>query len=358
MKARALLRYGGCVAAAVLAACTTSGSPQPLGPSGAPTLLQRRAVGSGRETRIQVGRSWMSPAAKRARYLLYESDAANNVVNVYDYRSAQGALVGQVAVANPAGLCVDRSGNVYVTATNLSPPEGLIYEYAHGSSQPLHVASLPGGPNSCAIDPRTGAIAITLYATLPSGPGGLDIYTGGLKHGHQTILTDPNLIGSLIFDAYDPSGNLFSTGFTPGSNFSIALYELPARSGQFVELSGLTINNSSPGVQWDGKYIAVGDLVGLNVLTVSEITVQGSGVKVVATRQYTDPACNDGAPVSQMIVGGTTKSPHTLIGPNFVCLNLIDFWSYFKAGNPKRQWTLGAPLSDPFGQALSAKGSR
>jgi hypothetical protein len=222
----------------------------------------------------------------------------------------------------------------------------------------LHVASLPGGPNSCAIDPRTGAIAITLYATLPSGPGGLDIYTGGLKHGHQTILTDPQLISTLFFDAYDPSGNLFSTGFTPGSNFSIALYELPARSGQFVELSGLTINNSSPGVQWDGKYIAVGDLVGLNVLTVSEITVQGSGVKVVATRQYTDPACNDGAPVSQMIVGGTTKSPHTLIGPNFVCLNLIDFWSYFKAGNPKRQWTLGAPLSDPFGQALSAKGSR
>jgi hypothetical protein len=151
----------------------------------------------------------------------------------------------------------------------------------------------------------------------------------------------------MLWDAYDPSGNLFIvgiTGSTPG------LDELPAGRREFVHLSGLTFTDADQGIQWDGKHIAVGDTNGSgNEIIVSEITVNGSTVKVVRRVTYTDPSCGFGAFTIEMAI-----LRNTLTGASFYCDTTVDFWRYDEGGIPERIWT-GKNLKFADGQAISTR---
>ena len=90
------------------------------------------------------GKSWMSPAAKQIKKLLYISDWGTNDVFVYDFE--KGTLVGQLTGFNsPYGQRVDTKGDIWITSFGASS----VVEYAHGGSQPLKTLTTDYEPLGC-----------------------------------------------------------------------------------------------------------------------------------------------------------------------------------------------------------------
>ncbi len=192
-------------------------------------------------------KSWMNPAAV-SKKLLYVSDTATGDVEVYAYpeMTLAGVLTGFTA---PVGECTDRAGNIWITTEGGSSGDS-VYEYAHGGTTPVNVLVLsPVIPFSCAISQKTGDLAV-------SDIGGEDIAIFHNAQGTPTMYSDPNLF-STYFLGYDPSGNLYVDGTNAYNQFRYA--ELPAGSSTFVDITLNTIPAQPGNVQWDGKYIAIGD---------------------------------------------------------------------------------------------------
>ncbi len=183
--------------------------------------------------------------------LLYVSDTESGDVYVFKYPKGTpaGTLTGLI---DPGGECVDAKGNVFVANTGGSN----VIEYAHGETAPVATLKDPGYfPIGCAVDPKTGNLAVTNFSSSSSGSGNIVIYKHA-KGKPGKPLTDANTPQFLLC-GYDPSGNLYADGLTGASGFS--LDELPAGKNALVPIA-LDKGIGNPGaVQWDGKYLAVGD---------------------------------------------------------------------------------------------------
>lgn len=225
--------------AALVAGCGALSQPSAGGSSSLP------AVAGAHSDR---GRSWMSAAAKKES-LIYISSVLTNDVYAYSYKTHQldGTLTG---FSTPYGLCVDKKDDVWIVNDGASQ----IVEYVHGGTSPMATLSDPGEyPEGCSVDPTTGNLAVTNFYSS-SGAGSVSIYAGA--QGSPQNYSDPSF-QEYRFCGYDSHGNLFLDGVTPGSAFAFA--ELPKGSNTFNDI---TLSHSVEwpgGVQWDGKYIAVGD---------------------------------------------------------------------------------------------------
>jgi WD40 repeat protein len=220
-----------CVAA-VLAAC--SGSQPPIGTPGA--MPQSGAIA----THAQRGGSWVLPEAK-SDDLLYVTSYTGTFYWVYMFSYPAGKLVGKIA-KEVSGLCSDEQGNVYMTQSFDS--KSTIFKYAHGGKKPLATLADPyNGADGCAVDRVTGDLAVA-----NSEGETVVVYSRAQgKPKRYYVFFAP------LYVAYTPKGHLFVLG---GGD----LAELS--NGHFVRVR-LTKHFDSPiGVQWDGKYLAIGSEVG------------------------------------------------------------------------------------------------
>jgi len=154
-------------------------------PSGAVVLNQApKAAG--------VAESWMSPDARAHERLIYVSDSST--YDVYIFLSDRDKLVGTLTDQNnPAGLCADKVGDVYVTQLY----GHQIVEYAHGGTKPIKILSDPGyEPGACSFDPATGNLAVANIAS--------DEFTQG------NLLVYPNATGTPV--TYSPPGGPAAAG--------------------------------------------------------------------------------------------------------------------------------------------------
>ena len=213
----ALALAGG---AAVLSACsangTASSSPLP-----------------------DVRRSWVEPVPK-SQALLYVSDIATNLVDIFTYPSGTkvGSLSGFGAVA---GLCSDKAGDIFVV-----DEAGPVQMFAHGGTSPIRKLTTSGAPYGCAIDPRHRNLALTNLSSYLYGA--LNIYPKA--KGSPKQYNDPSQIDSTYFCAYDSSGNLYIDGWDRSAKF--IFIKLP-KGGKSLGVTELNLKTSSPaGVQWDG----------------------------------------------------------------------------------------------------------
>lgn len=179
--------FGACAAIAILAGC--GGSQTQFNPSGATQsvapFLQRNGAMA---VHPDHSRSWMAPEAKRDT-LLYISDVGTNDVYVYAYPTGifLGTLTG---FSGPEGECVDKTGDVFIANYAASD----ILEYAHGGTSPIATLSDPGYlPESCAIDPTTGNLAVTNYLTTGAGQGNVAIYKDAKAGTRPTTPIRPSL---------------------------------------------------------------------------------------------------------------------------------------------------------------------
>lgn len=177
--------------------------------------------------------------------LLYVSDPP--VVRVYTYPKTK--LLGSFLPKYYAlGMCANSaSGDVFVV--NLS----TVTEYAHGGTTPLHTLNYPDkNPESCAVDPGSGDLAVT-----NSYPSALYVYPKAT--GTPKAYAAPPGVDQAVDCVYDNSGNLYVTGF--GDSKEFAFGEL-SHSGDLFTISlapTATVPSAVAGVQWDGKYIVMND---------------------------------------------------------------------------------------------------
>jgi hypothetical protein len=183
-----------------------------------------------------MAKNWVLPAAKSGD-LLYVATGDN----VYVLSYPQGKLVGSLGIGS-SDLCSDKDGDVFVGS-------GYdVYEYAHGGTSPIQALEAGDIPLGCAVDPRTGNLAVTLEA---SGAGEVAIFPGA--KAPSTWYRDPDIYMYGLC-GYDDRGNLFVDG-AGGDDGYIA--KLPKGSSTFtnysLDSSGFDVFG---GIQWDGRHIA------------------------------------------------------------------------------------------------------
>jgi hypothetical protein len=274
--------------------------------------------------------------------LLYVSDIGTNDVQVYDY--PQGTNVGTLTGFNtPQGECTDSAGNVYIT--NLGSSQ--ILEYAYGGTSPIATLTDPNGslPVSCAVDPKSGNLAVAnLLSSGSFEAGGVAIYPGG--SGTPTIYADPVPTREYFLD-YDNNGNIFVDGIN-GRTSAFRLTKLSPK-GAFSHIK-LKTKISYPGnVQYLGKYIAVGDQEGpeSGKPDIYHVTPEG---KVVGTTTLVASGGGRVGDVAQFTILAKGTGKGTIISPDAVYGSVyIDQWPGGAFGS-----AITADLVQPVGAVISA----
>lgn len=275
---------GVLAATAALAGC--GGSLRANGPSDA-------IIPAHRET-------WIVPAANGGD-LLYVSELYTGVTNIYTY--PRGQLVGSLTYPGnfTGGLCSDKAGDVFITTAY------AIYEYRHGFATP--VATIASAAYGCSVDPITGDLAAAMLNS------GIAIYCPGPRY--QWHLPRLFSISGLSYCGYDGKGNLFGDGATSGAGAFFK--ELPRGSSKF---ENVTLNKlpAQPGnIEWDGRYLAVGDRQNL---LIHRFAISGTRGTQVGMLHLTGPSQGE-----QFWIQGTT-----IISPAYSNGWLAGFWRYPHGG--------------------------
>lgn len=192
----------------------------------------------------------MAPGAK-VTALLYVADTFGPSVNVYSYPklNAIGRIFG---FSHPFALCVDAKQNVYVTDNGNDPS---VVEYAHGAATAMRsLNDHQGFPFGCAVDPKTGDLAIANGVSPSLGAGNVIVYRAA--QGSPRKYTVPGLF-SYWFVTYDDDGDLFLEG--RDANFNFFLAELPRGKNAFRLLSLDQTVGFPSGLAWDSRFLAAGD---------------------------------------------------------------------------------------------------
>jgi hypothetical protein len=250
--------------------------------------------------------------------LLYVSDAGANVVDIYSYPG--GTLLGKLSgFTNPTGLCTDPDRDVWVVDTTLSS----LYEYPHGNNMRKASLKAQGAFDllGCSVDPTTGDLAVAEIGT-PSAHGGVWVFKNaqGTPKKYKT-----SALAYAYFCGYDNAGNLFVDGI---GNGKFVLVELPSGSST---LKTITLDQSVgfPGeVQWDGKYVAIGDRAyqDQHESAIYQFTMSGSSGKIEGTTKL-----NGSCDVIQFGIASSS-----VIAPD-ACYNVVRFYKYPGGGTPTKQ---------------------
>jgi hypothetical protein len=326
-----LRALGACVAAMLLGC----GGSQP--PIGAPGAMPQASAPA---RHVDRGKSWMLPEAK-GENLVYVSDGAESVF-VYTY--PKGQLVGTLSgFIGPLGECVDPAGDLFIAAaTNLQRTSGIIYEYAHGGTTPIATLADPNGTFGCAVDPRSGDLAVT--------GGGVAVYT---RASGQPVLYD-SLVAT-YFCGYDNSGDLYlSTATESGPNDK--LDELAEGNNTLKQIS---LNAAlygtlpiPPSVQWDGRHIMVSSAsqkveVGYDgPISLYRLHISGDSATVVGTTTLSSK--KNARRTGQIWIQGKR-----VLGSDYYRHSGgVDSWSYPSAGKSRRIVPYSGEF-DPFGIVVS-----
>jgi DNA-binding beta-propeller fold protein YncE len=296
-------------AALAIAGCAFPAGTPSLGAQPAATLPQQNA---------------------KASALLYVSDTETSEVYVYTYPG--GKLKQTLAgFTDPGGECADAKGDVFVTNTGAFD----VVEYAHGASSPSATLSDPGYfPFGCSVDPTTGNLAVTNFSSASgSGAGNVAIYqrARGKPKKRYSLSTMP----SVLLCGYDDKGNLYVDGLTGASATVFA--ELPKGGKKLREIT-LDRSIAAPGgVQWDGKYVAVGDEASDTIYRFSIAGEKGVTAGTVPL--------SGGSTVVQFWIDGSK-----IVGPNSGS-GTADVWKYPAGGAPIK--SIGG-LYVPLGTVISS----
>ncbi len=322
--------YGLIAAAAVLAGCgqlpATSSAPQPVEQSSRPNEMHSDGWGS-----------WMSPEAKHED-LVYVTNTLSNNVSVYAWMGHK--LVGVLAGINaPYGLCSDKNGDVWVVGWGWNQ----LREYAHAGTKPLKVLRVDD-PNAdlydCSVDPLTGNLAVTNW--------GYNWYQGYTLIYPHASGTPKSYNGERIWFfygcSYDDKGNLFVDGWDAYVFDVFSLAELPRGATSFHRI--LLLPSIDPtilgGVQWDGKYVAIG-----NMGSVVEYSVRG---RFATLKGYTPLTPH--WPLGDFWIRTFANGEREIVAPDRAGgPYAFQYWKYPAGGNALG--TVTASLSGPFGTTVS-----
>ena len=230
-------------------------------------------------TRVDRSKSWMDAGLKN-QDLLYVTNQ-NGLVNVYRY--SQHTLVGVLTdFEQPMGECIDASGHVYITDYQADE----IAEYAHGVKKPIYIIKDSDGPYGCAVDPRTGNLAVANFGPLYKN-GNFEVYV----HARGKPIIYGQTCGETNFMSvgYDKYGNLLAeASYYYSIEYNGGFSYLPAKSKtpSCIQMPGPSSSwnwYQVFSIVWDGKYWVI-DTSGLYRYTINikaeyidKIVLSGAG---------------------------------------------------------------------------------
>ncbi len=324
-------RHLSLAAVAMLVGCGTGSQPN-LAPAG--PLVRLLGAHAANAVRGESGRSWFAHAAV-SQDLLYVSDPQGMRVIVYSFPYAKvvGVLRG---LDSPAGECVDKAQNVWITDTYSSE----LVEYAHGATKRIaKLADTNQYPIDCSIDTLSGNLAVANTENSSWGQGSIAIYTGA--SGTPKVYSFPKLYYP-FFLGYDDASNLFIDGEGRGGAFVFG--ELPAGSSKFTEITLHKTFELAGGVLWDGAYVTVGD-EGAGVV----YQTTGAAGQIVGTTQLAGAQNVVQYWIPKLGNGSQHQQGSKLVGPNLNGASVM-FWKYPSGGQATK--TVDGPNA-PFGTAIS-----
>ncbi len=199
-------------------------------------------------------------AAAASGALLYVSLPYSNTVNFYAFPG--GAKSGALKVDAPAGMCADRTGNVFVVASST----GKIVEYPHGATRPHAELTDRDEPYGCSVDLATGDLAVA------NRKGNVAVFSHAA--GTPRTYTYPDT-SDVEFCAYDGSGNLFA-GATVRTKSYLVLIELPKGEKKLQRvLLPVKIRTPAP-MQWDGTHLAIEKSQTSSSLVIDRLEIAGT----------------------------------------------------------------------------------
>jgi hypothetical protein len=196
------------------------------------------------------GPGWISAAARAATTTtLFVSNAYTDDVTLYDVTSRNGPPIGTITtgISGPAGLAVDKPGNLYVSNT----ANGTVTMYAPGQKTPAVTYSKElTFPGSVAVG-VDGTVYVGNIVDGSFSPGSVVEYPKGSTTPSLTI-KDSNFLGVAAL-ALDAKNNLYVTYNDPSGFGQINEYAPGRSKGKNL---GITTGFAG-GIAFDGS----GDLV-------------------------------------------------------------------------------------------------
>jgi hypothetical protein len=253
--------------------------------------------------------------------------------NVYVYTYPQGHLAGTLTGSiSPAGECVDSKGDVFIVAlANKSSNSSIIYEYAHGGTQPIATLNDPARGDGCAIDLASGnlAVANSFDSKNPYGYyGDVAVYAGA--QGNPTMYYSSGLVGFGLC-GYDAKENLYLRAASSQYGYQSQLIRLSA-DGDFEQISlTVTLYNEgdSPSVQWDGKYMTVSSTAYNKPTYLYRLRIAGDSAIVVGTTTLRSKR-------NSLRTGQFWIQGKRVVGSDyFKGLGGVDLWPYPTTGKPR-----------------------
>jgi hypothetical protein len=168
-------------------------------------------------------KSFMDPRAA-GKPLIFVSDAANGVVDIYPQAGKNQKMVGQITgLTQPQGITTDKAGDVYVANTNSSN----VLEYAppYTGAPKMTINDPHGFPADVAVS-STGIVAVTNICNAPKcqiASGNVVIYAKGSAKSCATVSDTAFNFTRVMFAEFDSKGVLYVDGMNGGYQTSFGL---------------------------------------------------------------------------------------------------------------------------------------
>jgi hypothetical protein len=230
---------GASAALAMLAGCSGGNSSTAFSPGGAGVTgqsVQRQIASTGRAdnsllpptiARIShepvATASFMDPSAIGTS-LIFVSDAANGVIDIYPLAGKNQKMVGQITgLTQPQGITTDKNGNLYVANTNRS--NVLVYAPPYTGAPKMTISDPNDFPADVAVS-STGIVAVTNICNAPHcrlNTGSVKIYAKGSTKSCATVSDSSFNFTRVMFAEFDKNGALYIDGMNGGYQSSFGL---------------------------------------------------------------------------------------------------------------------------------------
>ena len=291
--------------------------------------------------------------------LLYLSDNGTGDVYVYSYPQSRLVSTLKIPSGNALGECVDSVGDVFVTAME-SSGGSMIYEFAHGGTNPIETLSDPGQAYGCAIDSKSGNLAVTNgrdeHNPYYQNAGDVAVYAGA--RGQPTMYyVRNNKIQGFRFCGYDNDDNLYLSA-VDSYHSNNDLLRLSNGSSSFETISlPKELYGWSP-VQWDGKHITVSSDPSVRSrrggpISIYRLRISASSATILGTTELNSEKNHY---EGQLWIQGNTV---TGVGAYARGYENAFLWPYPNGGKPRRTIKrVGYRGVELFGVTVSVAGSR
>lgn len=230
---------GASATLAMLAGCSGGSSSavfSPGGPGVGGQPVQRQISSTGR-----IDNSLLPPTIARISHepvatatfmdpralgtsLIFVSDAADGVIDIYPQAGKNQKMVGQITgLTQPQGITTDKNGDLYVANTNSS--NVLVYAPPYTGAPKLTILDNHQFPVDVAVS-STGVVAVTNICNAPRCPlntGNVKIYAKGSTKSCATVSDTAFNFTRVMFAEFDKSGALYIDGMNGGYQTSFGL---------------------------------------------------------------------------------------------------------------------------------------